>query len=179
MTKPSSPGRPAGIRRRPHWRRTAPLAIGILLTALVAAPSSVAAQPTRPADERALAQHVTYAPTCRTLAPVAVYTTSGTVTAPTNVLSGQPTRISGANSSVVLDFGREVGGIVTLSFAGASAAGQQVGLAFSESSLYVGESSDLSSGAVYAEPGTDGALTTTVNGATSYTMPTDKLRGGF
>ena len=63
MTTPSSPGRPAGIRRRPHWRRTAPLAIGILLTALSAAPSSVAAQPTRPADERALAQHDNYAPT--------------------------------------------------------------------------------------------------------------------
>ena len=172
MTTPSSPGRPAGTRK--PWRRPALLAVGILLTALVATPDSAASPTASP-----LAQPVNYAPASRTVAPVAVYTTAGTVTAPTNVLSGQSTRISGANSYVVLDFGKEVGGIVTLSFAGASGAGQQVGLAFSESSLFVGESSDLSSGAVFAEPGSDGALTTTVNGATSYTMPADKLRGGF
>jgi hypothetical protein len=101
------------------------------------------------------------------------------VSAPQNVLSGSATRISGANSYLVLDFGKEVGGLVTLTFGGASGSGRQVGLAFSESSLYVGPVSDLSSDTVFSGAGTDGALYTTVNGAGTYTMPTDKLRGGF
>jgi hypothetical protein len=120
-----------------------------------------------------------YSPASRTLAPVAIQGTSGTVSAPQNVLSGQSTRISGTNSWVVLDFGKEVGGLVTLTFAGASGSGQQVGLAFTESSLYVGEISDLSSGAAFSGTGTDGAIFANVNGAGTYTMPADKLRGGF
>ena len=53
----------------------------------------------------------------------------------------------GTNSSITLDFGKEVGGIATLSFGATSGGGQRVGLAFSESSLYVGNDSDISSGA--------------------------------
>ncbi|MDC0710555.1 alpha-L-rhamnosidase [Stigmatella sp. ncwal1] len=116
-----------------------------------------------------------YSPTSRTVAPVRVYSTSGSVSSPQNVLSGAPTRLSGANAQVVYDFGKEVGGLVTLSFSGASGAGQQLGLAFSESSLYIGKDSDLSNGG--ASP--DGALYANVSGAGTYTMPTDKLRGGF
>jgi hypothetical protein len=155
------------------------LRVAVLVFALLLMGSAVTASPAAPADGRSLAQADNYAPASRTVAPVAIQGTSGSVTSPQNVLSGQPTRISGANSYLVLDFGEEVGGIVSLSFAGASGAGQQVGLAFSESSQYVGENSDLSSGAAYSPPGSDGAIYTTVNGATSYTMPTDKLRGGF
>ena len=110
---------------------------------------------------------------------MAVHSTSGSVTSPQNVLSGAPTRLSGAGAALVLDFGKEVGGLVTLHFAGASGSGQQLGLAFSESSLYTGPVSDLSSGTVFSGSGTDGALATTVGGAGTYTVPTDKLRGGF
>jgi hypothetical protein len=127
----------------------------------------------------ASASSYNYAPAGRTVTPVAIHGTVGTVSSAGNVLSGQPTRISGAHSAVVLDFGKEVGGIVTLNFAGANGAGQRVGLAFTESSLYIGENSDDSSGIVNGGPGTDGALYATVDGAASYTMPTDKLRGGF
>ncbi|MEC3995420.1 alpha-L-rhamnosidase [Actinacidiphila sp. DG2A-62] len=119
------------------------------------------------------------APSSRTVAPVAVQSTSGTVSGAANVLSGGSARISGAGSFLVLDFGKEVGGLVTLRFAGASDAGQRLGLAFTESSRYVGPVSDLSSGAAFSGTGTDGALYTTVGGAGSYTMPADKLRGGF
>ncbi|SCE21409.1 alpha-L-rhamnosidase [Streptomyces sp. DvalAA-14] len=159
--------------------------------AAVGLPSSTAASPA-PAGSRAVAAVAAaapagrsagdayiYAPSSRTLPPVAVHSTSGSVGSPQNVLSGASTRISGANSALVLDFGKEVGGLVTLKFAGASGSGQQVGLAFSESSLYTGPISDLSAGTVYSGSGTDGALHTTVNGAGTYTMPTDKLRGGF
>jgi hypothetical protein len=119
------------------------------------------------------------APSGRTVAPVAVQSTSGSVSGASNVLSGGSTRISGANSYLVLDFGKEVGGLITLRFAGASGAGQRIGLAFTESSQYVGPVSDLSSGAAFSGTGTDGALSTTVDGAGTYTMPADKLRGGF
>ncbi|HEY4019358.1 MAG TPA: hypothetical protein VGM75_11770, partial [Pseudonocardiaceae bacterium] len=136
--------------------RLAALTVG----ALLATTMSASAAP--PSNNRALAQADNYAPATRTLAPVAIQGTAGTVDSPQNVLSGQSTRISGPNSYVVLDFGKEVGGIVTLTFAGASGAGQQVGLAFSESSQYVGEISDLSSGAAFSAPGSDGALATTV-----------------
>ncbi|HET8843534.1 MAG TPA: hypothetical protein VFN35_18875, partial [Ktedonobacteraceae bacterium] len=115
-----------------------------------------------------------YAPSTRTLTPVSIYTTAGSVSNPANLLSGNATRLNGNGASVTVDFGKEVGGIVTLSFAGASNAQQSVGLAFSESSLYVGPNSDASSGG-----GPDGAIFAAVAGAGSYTMPADKLRGGF
>jgi hypothetical protein len=112
-------------------------------------------------------------PTSRTVAPTAIQGTSGSVSNPQNVLSGQPTRISGTNSSITLDFGKEVGGIATLRF-GAASGGQRVGLAFSESSVYIGRTSDASSG---GNP--DGAISGNANANSSYTMPTARLRGGF
>jgi hypothetical protein len=114
-------------------------------------------------------------PTSHTLAPTAIYTTSGTVTNPTNLLSGQSTRLSGNGSYVVVDFGKEVGGIVTLTFAGSSDNSQSIGLAFSESSTNIGPNSDASNGG----GGADEAIYASVTGAGSYTMPSDKLRGGF
>jgi hypothetical protein len=115
------------------------------------------------------------APLSRTVRPAAVYATHGTVQNPADMLSGQPTRLAGQGSYIVLDFGKEVGGLVTLDFAGASTPGQSVGLAFSESSLSTGTSSDSSNGG----PGADGAIYATVNGPGSYTMPAASLRGGF
>ncbi len=116
-----------------------------------------------------------YSPVSRTVQPVAIFATSGAVTDPQKVLSSAPTRLSGKNAYIVLDFGKEVGGIATLHFAAASTRDQSVGLAFSESSLYVGLNSDASNGG----SGADGALIGAAVGGSSYTMPTDKLRGGF
>jgi hypothetical protein len=115
------------------------------------------------------------APSGRTVSPVAVFGTNGTVTNPTNVLSGQTTTLSGAGSYVVLDFGTEVGGIATVTFTAASDASQSVGIAFSESSLYAGPSSDQSNGSGTA----DGAIAVPVAGASVYTVPAALLRGGF
>lgn len=145
-----------------------------LLLTTVASPATASTAAVSTAAHPAAVSPDNYAPASRTVAPVAIEGTSGTVSSPQNVLSGAATRISGANSYVVIDFGKEVGGIVTLTFAGSSDANQQVGLAFSESSQYVGEQSDASSGG-----GADGALSASVAGAGSYTMPADKLRGGF
>ena len=116
-----------------------------------------------------------YAPSSRTLHPTAVQSTSGSVTNSQNVLSGNDTRIAGSNSAVVLDFGEEVGGLITLSFDATSDAGQRVGLAFSESSLYTGTTSDASNGG----SGADGAIYASATAGGTYTMPASALRGGF
>ena len=115
------------------------------------------------------------APSGHTVAPVSVYGTSGTVSNASAVLSGGDTQLTGNGSSVTLDFGKDVGGLITLDFGAASDASQSVGLAFSESSEFVGESSDASNGG----GGADGAIYAAVSPNGSYTMPTDKLRGGF
>ncbi|WP_329257402.1 hypothetical protein OG223_35240 [Streptomyces sp. NBC_01478] len=122
------------------------------VAAPIESPQPAAAAAATPGDAYNLS------PTSRTLAPTAVHATSGSVGSPTNVLSHQATRLNGKGSAVTLDFGKEVGGIVTLNFSGASGAGQSVGLAFSESSLHTGTGSDNSAdgtpctNAVFGDP---------------------------
>lgn len=78
-------------------------------------------------------------------------------------------------SIVALDFGKEVGGIV--SFNWTSDANGSIGLAFTESKKFIGEWSDSSNGLF---TGYDGALYENVtSGSNSYTMPDKSLRGGF
>jgi len=87
----------------------------------------------------------------------------------------EPLALSGNSSRIVLDFGIEVGGILSFSY---QVIGRgQIGLAFSESRLYVGEWSDSSNGGTTR----DGALYFEFAGASSgrYQMPDAKLRGGF
>ncbi|MEV6482709.1 alpha-L-rhamnosidase [Streptomyces sp. NPDC051576] len=142
--------------------------------AVAPTPSEGASAAATPGPRAAL-DALNYSPTSRTLKPTAVYRTSGSVANPQNVLTGQPTRVSGSQSAVTLDFGEEVGGVTTLSFGGASDSGQRVGLAFSESSLYAGNNSDRSSG----RDGEDGALYANASANGTYTVPTAQLRGGF
>jgi hypothetical protein len=106
---------------------------------------------------------------------MSVFRTTRTVEHPAALLHGRPTRISGAGAALTLDFGKEVGGIVRLTFARASDGGQSLGLAFTESPRYVGTSSDASQGGA----GADGALSAPVSSHGTYTVPADKLRGGF
>ena len=123
------------------------------------------------------------APSSRTLTPVAIYKTNGTVQNPNNLLTGNTAMMSGRGSYVVLDFGKEVGGFVTLDFPTAGSSNESVGLAFTESSEYVGPISDGSNTGlnVGASSSTDGAIYASVNttAGLTYTMPTASLRGGF
>jgi hypothetical protein len=146
--------------------------VGALLLVLLATPPVEARTGPPPSLASAL-DLPNLSPTSRTVRPVAVQGTSGSVANPQNLLTGQPTRLSGTNTSITLDFGKEVGGIATLSF-GATSGGQRVGLAFTESSLYIGRTSDASSGG-----NADGAIygDATTNG--TYVMPAARLRGGF
>ncbi|HEY3870632.1 MAG TPA: hypothetical protein VGM10_19875 [Actinocrinis sp.] len=162
------------------------LAVGLAMAfgsaAFLQTPAAAAVPAAAPAEATAAPAATTnpcaaddLSPASRTVAPTSIYATTGSVSNPSNLLSGQSTELSGSGSSVTVDFGKEVGGIVTLGFSAASGANQSVGLAFSESDEFVGESSDASSGG----SGADGAIYASVSGAGSYTMPSDKLRGGF
>jgi hypothetical protein len=111
-----------------------------------------------------------FAPASRVVTPERVYRTTGTVRH-----NGKSTRLTGAGSSVTFDFGKEVGGLVTLRFAASSDPGQRLGLAFTESSQYVGTTSDASNGG----GGPDGALHADVTPGAAWTMPAASLRGGF
>ena len=160
--------------RRPKRRWTHGLGKLLLLTTLAAAVDPEQGVPAAAAPPPGSIEALNYSPTSRTVKPTAIHSTAGSVTNPTNVLTGLPTRIAGTNSQLVLDFGKEVGGLVTLSFGATSDGGQRVGLAFSESSLYIGRNSDASSGG-----NADGAIYGAAPANGSYTMPTARLRGGF
>ncbi|KAI8635637.1 glycoside hydrolase family 78 protein [Xylariaceae sp. FL1651] len=87
--------------------------------------------------------------------------------------------ISSNQSGVYLDFGKEVGGIVTIEYTISSASGNgALGLAFSEAKDWVGRNSDSSNGN-YQRP--DGAIYSNFSspGDYTYVMPLGNLRGGF
>jgi hypothetical protein len=114
-------------------------------------------------------------PSSRTLKPIKVTKTHGQVASATALLSGGGSELSGQGSYMVLDFGKEVGGIVTLQFGNASDGAQSLSLAFTESPLYIGPASDQSNGG----DGPDGSLSVNVTPHGEYVMPEAKLRGGF
>lgn len=126
-------------------------------------------------SNRVEASKYNYAPSSRTLHPVRVAKTSGNVINPDAVLKGGASVIVWKGSSITYDFGKEVGGIVSLSFGDASDAVQRVGVAFSESLTYAGPESDRSNGSSNG----DGALIANVTPHGTYTMPIERLRGGF
>ncbi|WP_021598860.1 MGH1-like glycoside hydrolase domain-containing protein [Actinomadura welshii] len=157
-------------------RRRGVAAVALGVSALVAAQAApLGTAQAEPGRVPAPWERYNLSPSSRTLHPVSVFETSGTVDDADAVLKGRATRLSGAGSSVTLDFGKEVSGLPTLHFAG-SEGPRKVGVAFSESSTYVDTTSDASTGGPRSR---DGALSVDVDGATSYTAPAAQLRGGF
>ncbi|MEV6635105.1 discoidin domain-containing protein [Actinoplanes sp. NPDC051470] len=136
-----------------------------LLVAAVAPAPAAAADPDRPWE------HNNFAPASRTVTPKQVFRTTGTVLQPRPGAAV----LTGAGSSITYDFGREVGGLVTLRFGTGGDPGQRLGLAFTESSQYVGTTSDASNGG----SGADLSLHTDVTPGGTWTMPRASLRGGF
>src|SRR5690242_14962443 len=104
--------------------------------ALLAAPSAAQAAPAGPWDAFNLSPDAS-----RLQLPRSIFKSSGAVTNPDAVLSGKPTTI-GAGGQVVIDFGREVGGTISLHASGQG----QLGLAFAESSQYAENTSDATTG---------------------------------
>ncbi|KAF2966425.1 hypothetical protein GQX73_g7154 [Xylaria multiplex] len=117
-----------------------------------------------------------FAPESRNVAPLAIY----------SLQSGQQIatwpevfNIHNNDTDIYLDFGKEVGGIVTIEYSVSSIAGSgALGLAFSEARDWIGRNSDSSNGN-YARP--DGAIHSIFSqpGSFTYSMPLENLRGGF
>jgi len=90
--------------------------------------------------------------------------------------------LQGNGSKVVLDFGREVGGLVQVMYQSQTEAGAdtgaRLGFAFTEARDWIGEWSDSSNGGF---KGPDGAIYADFFGTThrAWSMPDEKLRGGF
>ncbi|OJK02868.1 hypothetical protein ASPACDRAFT_1864575 [Aspergillus aculeatus ATCC 16872] len=113
-----------------------------------------------------------FAPASRTVNPETLFL----ITKPDVTHEYAQYKLQGNGSLVVYDFGREVGGIVTVKYT--STGSGALGLAFTEAKDYIGEWSDSSNGGF---KGPDGALygNFTEAGEHSYTMPDKYLRGGF
>jgi len=77
------------------------------------------------------------APSSRTLYPLSVFRSNGTVTDPANLLQGAKGAATLNNvADVTYDFGKNIEGIVSLNIDSA-ATGQYVGVTFTESSLWI------------------------------------------
>ncbi|KAL1986285.1 hypothetical protein VTN96DRAFT_6653 [Rasamsonia emersonii] len=114
-----------------------------------------------------------YAPSSRTVRPQKILSSHGE---PAYQPGSGKYVLKGNGSQIVFDFGLEVGGIVTVDYT-ATGAGT-LALAFTEAKNWIGEWSDSSNGAF---KGPDGYLAQNItrSGKGTYTMPDDKLRGGF
>ncbi|HWO61787.1 MAG TPA: trehalase family glycosidase [Umezawaea sp.] len=153
-------------------------AVGPLLHALAAVVvAALCTSPTTALADPADRGHGSdnFAPSSRTVTPVKVTRSTGAVTTPGNVLRNRTTTLTGNGSSITLDFGKEVGGTVSVRFPASTEPGQRLGLAFTESSQYIGLTSDASNGG----SGPDGALTADVTPGSTWTTPKAKQRGGF
>ena len=112
-----------------------------------------------------------YSPSSRTVRPARILRPDN------SYLASYPSSaaLKGNGSQLIFDFGKEVGGIVTVAY---SATGSgSLGLAFTEAKNWTGEWSDSSNGSFNP----DGALYANVTTTTesNYTMPDAKMRGGF
>ncbi|ROW03122.1 hypothetical protein VMCG_05682 [Cytospora schulzeri] len=116
-----------------------------------------------------------FAPESRTVVPKSVLSAS---TGEKISSWGGHAKLATNGSQLVFDFGKEVGGIVRLEYTAAGNSSGAVGLAFTEAKNWIGEWSDSSNGKFV---GPDGAIYSnfTGPGSVSYTMPDEKLRGGF
>jgi hypothetical protein len=113
-----------------------------------------------------------YAPKSRNVQPASVLSSDASSLTPYN----GSIYLEGDSAQAVLDFGVEVGGIISLNYT-INGTGQ-LGLAFSESKNYIGQMSDDSNGDF---EGPDGYLTLNITESESgsYEVPIEKLRGGF
>ncbi|KAL7622304.1 hypothetical protein AAE478_007808 [Parahypoxylon ruwenzoriense] len=115
-----------------------------------------------------------FAPSSRTLSPVAVFDLDTG-----RNLSSRPVSLTGTQSGIYFDFGVEVGGIITIQFNVLSIDGESaLGIAFTEAKNWIGPVSDSSSGIFQRK---DEALYANFSSAGSYDyiMPDEYLRGGF
>ncbi|KAG6864815.1 hypothetical protein C0991_007001 [Blastosporella zonata] len=121
-----------------------------------------------------------YAPESKTVHPKAIHSTFGEVRdAQRLVQNAGPATLVGKGSWVALDFGGEVGGLISLSFEGITNT-SAISLSFTESPSFIRPTASDDSSFPSANTTYDGVLSVPVPltlGA--WTQPTASLRGGF
>ena len=118
------------------------------------------------------------APSSRTIHPVAVYgNVNGTVSGASSIAGSVPgsALFQGAGSAVTYDFGKNIGGLVSLTLGNGTDPDQYVGVTFSESSLWVsGVGCDATE-----DSGIDEPLWFQPSGPGVYSADRQHERGGF
>lgn len=119
-------------------------------------------------------QYILAPSTNRTILPQSVHKVNGTVNGAQNLVGGGSGSASfSANSSVTLDFGKNIAGIVSLDVASSESA--TIALTYTESSLWInGEACDA-----MADAGLDSPVLINSTGPGTYTVDRDQERGGF
>lgn len=112
-----------------------------------------------------------YSPTSRYIAPTSIIKSNSTEK---YTRSGRTT-LRGHSASVIYDFGKEVGGIVTVTYR--SNATGTLGLAFTEGKNWTGPASDSSNGSFQPDGAVLGPFTSTHEA--KYVVPDSQIRGGF
>ena len=120
-------------------------------------------------------QEYILAPGSRTLYPISVHSTNGSVTSPESLTFSSGSSIFTNDAATAYDFGINIAGVVTLTIGLVSNANQYIGVTFSESSLWVSNKSCDAT----ADAGKDETLWFKVDGPGRYMAPREKERGGF
>ncbi|KAI0031995.1 Six-hairpin glycosidase [Vararia minispora EC-137] len=121
-----------------------------------------------------------FAPASRTVYPAAVREVQGTVDNASGLINASaPATLSGNGSWVALDFGIEIGGIVSMNF-DASTDGASIALAWTESPLFIDPLQSDSSSNIVGNSFSDGVLAVSAPLPTGFwTQDPTRLRGGF
>eukprot|EP01117_Protostelium_nocturnum_P005076 TRINITY_DN1838_c0_g1_i1.p1 TRINITY_DN1838_c0_g1~~TRINITY_DN1838_c0_g1_i1.p1 ORF type:complete len:649 (+),score=166.17 TRINITY_DN1838_c0_g1_i1:123-2069(+) len=113
------------------------------------------------------------APADRTVRAASIKSYQGIIQGADNLLhSNTAEAVLQPHSSLTLDFGKEVGGQISFRFGQGSGG---LWLAYTESPLFIGNTSDLSVGG----PFVDGSFQVSSTGGALYTTPLNNQRGGF
>jgi hypothetical protein len=115
------------------------------------------------------------APKSRTLYPVSVHSSNGSVRDPESLTSSSGSSVFTDEAATAYDFGINIAGLFTLTIGSVNGSDQHIGVTFSESLLWV---SNRSSDAT-ADAGKDETLWFRINGTGRYTAPREKERGAF
>ncbi|KXN90379.1 hypothetical protein AN958_04248 [Leucoagaricus sp. SymC.cos] len=121
-----------------------------------------------------------FAPSTRVATPVAIHSSDGQITNPANLIGGKgKTTFSASGSWLALDFGIEVGGLVSLNIDAASA-DSGLALSFTESPMFIRPTASDDSSFPSANTTYDGILQVQKPLAPGlWQQPSATLRGGF
>ncbi|CAI6340208.1 unnamed protein product [Periconia digitata] len=115
------------------------------------------------------------APRTRTLYPVSVHSSNGSVSNPESLTSPSGSTVFEGDAATAYDFGKNIAGVVSLEIGSISGEVGEIGVTFSESSLWVSnQSSDAT-----ADSGYDETLWFKITAPGRYTAPRERERGGF